>query len=202
MNVSVSVEAAAETVRNGGVIVAPTETFYALVGSVFDAAVVERIFQMKERQGGKALPVIAADTATVSSNFSVSEASRRAMDAFWPGPLTLVLEPLNESLRHLQADDGTVAVRVSPNALISEVALGAGGLVTSTSANLSGGPAVTSLAELSPQVKERVDAMLDGGVTPGGVASTIARWQKDHWTIYREGPVSLSELDALMKVTR
>ena len=178
-------------------MVAPTETFYGLVGQAGDPAVVDRIFELKERSGSKALPVIAADLAAVESDFDCPPEVRAAMVKYWPGPLTLVLRPLGSGFMHLRASNGTVAVRVSPNPVVTELAKRAGGLVTSTSANLSGGPAISRPDDLDHRILAGVDGVVDGGRTPGGLASTIAQWREGDWLVHREGPVTL---DALREV--
>ena len=194
MSGSDNLENAIEAVQAGGVVVAPTETFYALVGSAFQPAVIDRIFEIKERETGKSLPVIAADIETVKREFSLPGPCSAAIDAFWPGPLSLVLTPSSDRLDHLKASDGTVAVRVSPCEQVLALARACEGLVTSTSANLSGEPSIAHVSGLSPKVAARADAIVDGGTTPGGQASTIAAWTDAGWVIFREGPVSREAL--------
>ena len=189
-----TIEQAVAILEGGGVIAAPTETFYGLSGKAIDSAVVDRIFALKERAGSKALPVIAGDLAAVEAAFDCPPEARAAMTQFWPGPLTLVLRPRGAGLMHLRADNGTVAVRVSPNPIISELARRTGGLVTSTSANLSGGPPVSRPDDLDSRILAGVDGVVDGGKTPGGLASTIAEWRGGDWVVHREGPISLAEL--------
>ena len=192
-----TVEQAGELVRKGGVVAAPTETFYALVASARDPEASKRIFGIKGRTGGKPLPVIAADRAAVEASFEIPAMCEAAMAAFWPGPLTLVLRPKGHDLNHLQSELGTVAVRVSPNTLITRVAELAGGLVTSTSANLSGEPAGSRVVDIDPGVVAGLDGVVDGGETPGGLASTIAEWSENGWVLYREGPVTQAALEGL-----
>ncbi len=192
-----TVEQAGELVRKGGVVAAPTETFYALVASARDRAASERIFRIKVRDGVKPLPVVAADKAAVEASFEIPPMCEAAMHAFWPGPLTLVLRPKGHGLEHLQSELGTVAVRVSPNQLITRIAELAGGLVTSTSANLSGEPPVSRVDELDPVLVAGLDGVVDGGQTPGGLASTIAEWGEAGWVVYREGPITRAALEGL-----
>ena len=83
---------AAQVVRNGGVIIYPTETFYGLGGHSGQPGVIEKIYRIKGRERGKPLPLIAADAAVVRKAAAAwPEEAEKLAQAFWPGPLTLVI---------------------------------------------------------------------------------------------------------------
>lgn len=160
--------------RDGGVIVYPTETFYGLgaVPSLDDA--VRRVFLIKGREGAKALPLIAADTEAARRAVSdwPTEADRLSGE-FWPGPLTLLLPAASFLPPAVHARTGKIAVRVSSHPVARALAAAAGGLLVSTSANLAGEPACTDPEELSETLLARVDGMVLSGRLPGGLPSTI-----------------------------
>ncbi len=164
---------AAEVLRGGGLVVYPTETFYGLGALAGSAAAVARLAEAKLRPAGKPVPLVAADLGmarAVASAFP--PLAERLAARFWPGPLTLVL-PAAPGLPPEVAGDGTVGVRVPGSALARELSRLAGGPLTSTSANPSGGRPATRPGDLDPGLVSRVDAVLDGGETPGGLPSTV-----------------------------
>ena len=166
-------ERAAEVLRRGGLVVYPTETFYGLGALLASAEAVARLAAAKLRPDGKPLPLVAADLAmarAVAAAFP--PLAERLAARFWPGPLTLVL-PAAPGLPPEVAGGGTVGVRVPGSAPARELSRLAGGPITSTSANPSGGPPVTRPGDLDPALLSRVDAVLDGGEVPGGLPSTV-----------------------------
>ena len=192
-----AVAAVAAVLRAGGIVAYPTETFYGLGALACDAAAVARLAAAKGRPDGKPLPLVAADLAQVAQvALPLDPIARRLAAAFWPGPLTLVV-PAREGLApEIAAGTGTVAIRVPGSATARDLARAAGGPLVSTSANLSGEPPVTAAAALSPALRASLDAVLDGGTTPGGLASTIVALARGELTLLREGPVALAAVRA------
>ena len=132
------VEDGIAALQAGELVVYPTETFYAIGADAFSSIALRRLFQLKGREPGKPVGLIAADSAMA---FSVAREvpldARRLADAFWPGPLTLVLPARGEIASALSGVDG-VGVRVSPNPVARALSAGVGRPITATSANLSG----------------------------------------------------------------
>lgn len=169
------VAAAAEVLRAGGLVAYPTETFYGLGALARDAGAVARLARAKGRPDGKPLPLLAADTAQVEEVAEVGPDAERLARAFWPGPLTLVLPARAGLPAELVSGTGTgtVGVRVPGSEVARALARAAGGALVSTSANLSGEPPPARAADLSPALRVRIDHVLDGGPTPGGLPSTV-----------------------------
>ncbi|HET8542277.1 MAG TPA: L-threonylcarbamoyladenylate synthase [Anaeromyxobacter sp.] len=167
------VREAADVLRRGGLVAYPTETFYGLGALARDAAAVERLARVKGRPDGKPLPLLAADRAQAEEVALLGEAAARLAGAFWPGPLTLVLPARAGLPAAITAGTGTVGIRVPGGEIARALARLAGGAIVSTSANLSGEPPPAAAAELAPSLAARLDAVLDGGRTPGGLPSTV-----------------------------
>lgn len=181
---------AAEVLRAGGLVVYPTETFYGLGALVAAPAALARLASAKLRPEGKPLPLVAADLAmarSVAAGFP--EGAARLAARFWPGPLTLVL-PAAPGLPPEVAGDGTVGVRVPGSATARQLSRLAGGPLTSTSANPSGGPPVTRPQDLDPGLVSLVEAVLDGGEVPGGLPSTVVAVGPDGPRLLRVGAVA------------
>ena len=164
---------AADVLRRGGLVAYPTETFYGLGALARDAAAVDRLARVKGRPDGKPLPLLAADRAQVEEVAVLGDDAVRLADMFWPGPLTLVLPARPGLPAAITAGTGTVGVRVPGSETARALARAAGGAIVSTSANASGEPPPSSPDELAPALAARLDAVLDGGRTPGGSPSTV-----------------------------
>jgi L-threonylcarbamoyladenylate synthase len=183
--------------KQGGVAIYPTETFYAIGVVPTLAEAVERIFTIKGRDFRKALPLIASDRQAVLRAVSEwPEIAERLADAFWPGPLTLILPAAKNIPPALHAGTGKIAVRISSLPIASLLAESTGGLIVSTSANMAGRPAPSSPGTISPSLLEEVDGVLDYGDLPGGLPSTIVDVTAHPVTLVRTGAI---EWDAIQK---
>lgn len=192
------VAAVAAVLRKGGIAVYPTETFYGLGALAVDAGALARLVAAKLRPEGKPLPLVAADREMAFSAWrEVPGAARVLADRFWPGPLTLVA-PAAAGLPAEVAGAGTVGVRVPGSAVARELSRQAGGLLVSTSANPSGGPPPARVDALDPGLLSRVDAVLDGGSTPGGLPSTVVELADGGARLVRAGAVPWDDVEACL----
>jgi L-threonylcarbamoyladenylate synthase len=180
---------AAAALRHGSLVVYPTETFYGLGALATLPAALTRLQVAKLRPEGKPLPLVASDPAMAFALWAgVSPAARRLAGAFWPGPLTLV-SPAAPGLPDALTPGGSVGVRVPGSELARELCRRAGGPVISTSANPSGGPPPASVEALDPGLLARIDLVLDGGETPGGLPSTVVEVGPGGVRLVRAGAV-------------
>jgi L-threonylcarbamoyladenylate synthase len=165
---------AASIALRGGVIVYPTETFYGLGTRPDQVAAVERIYRIKGRSFQKALPLIAADIDAARSVVKKwPPVAERLACAFWPGPLTLIALASSHLPPLLHAHTGKIAVRASSHPVARALASAIGGVMTATSANIAGEPPSNTPEGISCALLSRVDGVLHGGATVGGLASTI-----------------------------
>jgi len=175
--------------RRGGLVAYPTETFYGLGALARDRAALARLARAKLRPEGKPLPLLAADLAQVEEVAVVTPEAARLAASFWPGPLTLVLAAVPGLDDAITAGTATVAIRVPGSDVARALARAAGGALVSTSANVSGEPPPADAAALSPALVARLDHVLDGGRTPGGLPSTIVSLGADGPRLVRAGVV-------------
>lgn len=166
--------AAARFLRNGGVLVFPTETFYGLGCLAANAEAVARVYQLKQRPVHKPLPLLAAHAAQVDAVAELA-AMPRGLLAFWPGPLTVLLPARSCLPPALVNGQGLAAVRVTPHPLAAQLAEQAGGALTASSANLSGGAPVCSPDKLDPALLEALRSMAQGMPCPAGCAAQAAK---------------------------
>lgn len=178
----------------GELVVYPTETFYAIGADAFSSIALRRLFGLKRREPERPVGLIAADTAMA---FSVAREipsdARRLADAFWPGPLTIVLLARDEIAPELAGPDG-VGVRVSPNPIARALSAGIDRPITATSANLSGEAAARTLDEARARLGEKVKVYLEGGKLTASKPSTVVAVNANGWKMLRVGAISESQI--------
>lgn len=194
---------AGHVVRAGGVIAFPTETFYGLGACPFDARAVQRIFDLKGR-ALRAAPILVLVRSRADLEAFVSEitpTAERLMEAYWPGPLTLVFRASGSVPSVLTAGTGTVGVRLSAYADVQRVLAAVGGPLTGTSANRSGHPPPATAEDADRALGMDVDMIVNGGATPGGLPSTVVDTTVTPPRLVREGRIPkallLSIIDSL-----
>jgi L-threonylcarbamoyladenylate synthase len=190
---------AAAALRRGSLVVYPTETFYGLGALATHPEALARLGAAKLRPAGKPLPLVAADEAMAFGLWAAVPPEARVLaTAFWPGPLTLVTAAA-PGLPGPVTLGGAVGVRVPGYELARELCRLAGGPVISTSANPSGGPAPASVEELDPALLSRVDLVLDGGATPGGLPSTVVQVGEGGPRLLRAGAVPWEAVESVLR---
>lgn len=187
------IAAAAQAIRSGEVVAYPTETVYGLGVDPFSEAAVRRLFEVKQRDRGKPVLLIVADfdqLAEVTSR--ISDKARAYAQAFWPGPLSLLLPRSATLAEAVTAGSTKVCVRCPGSAAARQLCEAVGSAITSTSANRSGRPPISCLDELDLR---GVGLGVDGGVLESGVPSTV--FDPDTGEILRAGVITRVQLDAL-----
>ena len=181
-----------EIIRAGGVIVYPTDTFYGLGADPRNAAAVQRLLAIKGRPEGQPILLLMCEPDEVR-NWAAEIPSRaeELMRRHWPGPLTVVFKAREGIIPELTAGTGTIGLRVPGNALTRQFLLFLGTALTGTSANVSGGPSPRTAEEALAAVGGAVDLVLDGGMTAGGMPSTVVDASADPFRIIRDGAVKL-----------
>jgi L-threonylcarbamoyladenylate synthase len=188
-----AVSRALEILRAGGLVAFPTDTVYGLGALAFDGRAVESIFTAKDRPIEKAIPVLIGDMAELDQvALDVPHLALKLASRFWPGPLT-ILVPKRPGLPEAVTATGAVGVRV-PDDEIARALLRAAGPMAVTSANISGQASPTTAADVFAQLGGRIELILDGGQSPGGVPSTLVDCTGDELTVLREGPITAEEL--------
>ncbi len=182
-------------IEAGGVIAYPTDTFYGLGADPRNSAAVKRLFEIKGRPMGQPILLLLHDRSAVREWASVITAEAEAlMDAFWPGPLTLVFPALPDVLPELTGGTGRIGIRVPGNAVTRGLLAALGTALTGTSANRSGSPDPRTAQEVAGRLGDTVDSVLDAGCTVGGKASSVVEVSAAGLTMVREGAVSEQEL--------
>lgn len=193
---------AAEFIRTGGIVAFPTETVYGLGANVFDADAIARIFEAKGRPADNPLIVhIAQITAVEELVDDVTETARRFMQAFFPGPLTLVLKRSEKVPLIATAGLDSVGVRMPGSKIAVEFLRECSVPVAAPSANLSGRPSPTTWDAVLNDLDGRIDAILRGEMTEIGLESTVVDCTSDVPLVLRPGAVSIDQLREVVPET-
>lgn len=192
-------DAAVEAVRNGGLVIFPTETVYGVGADPFDSAAVARIFVAKGRPRTQALSLhLAADPDLDRWARQVPLGARRLAEQFWPGPLTLILASRPDVPESVRAGGDTVGLRVPAHEVALELCARAGGALAGTSANRHGEPSPTTVDEAVAAVGDDVAAVLDGGPCRLGVDSTVLDLSRRPPRLLRVGALTADELESVL----
>lgn len=199
-----TVQAAVEALRGGRLVILPTETVYGLAADAGDAAAVAAIFEAKGRPRFNPLISHVADAQAARALAQFDAQANALADAFWPGPLTLVLPVLdNDRISDLaRAGLDSVAVRVPGHPLAREVLKAFGGPVVAPSANRSGRPSPTTHADAVEETGASAAALLDGGPCAVGLESTVVSVLDGEARLLRPGAVTRAEIEAVVGPVR
>jgi len=188
---------ALKMLANHSLIAFPTDTIYGLAADAFDPLAIKRIFNVKQRSENKALPVLIGTLKQLPNlALTISESVKKLAAAFWPGPLTIVL-PKNPDLPEELSPYPTIGIRM-PNLAFTLKLLAQTGPLATTSANLSGGSNPVTPQDVLEQLDGKIDLLLDGGSTPGPLASTVIDATTPEITILRQGSITMNDLETIL----
>ncbi|MPV38971.1 L-threonylcarbamoyladenylate synthase [Georgenia subflava] len=194
---SAGLDDAVTALGRGALAVLPTDTVYGLAADAFDARAVALLLSTKGRGRQMPPPVLVGSAATLDGLATeVPDVVRDLVEAFWPGPLTIICLAQPSLAWDLGDTDGTVALRMPADPTALALLRRTGPLAVS-SANLSGQPAATTAAEAVEYFGDAVAVYLDAGTAGGGTASTIVDATAERLLIVREGALSRAELAAV-----
>jgi L-threonylcarbamoyladenylate synthase len=191
---------AGRLIRQGGIVAFPTETFYALGADALDPRAIGKIYEIKGRDEEKPLLLLVAKKDWLPEWIKeLPPLAEVLIEKFWPGPLTLVFEPSARIPAALTGRTGKIGIRVPGHPVARELIQAVGRAVTGTSANRSGFPSASFAAEVMEALGKKIDAVLDGGRTAGGLGSTILDVSGPSPKILRQGVVSAAELQPFLR---
>ena len=177
--------------KRGGVVACATETQIGLLADAENPDAVQRVLDIKGREASQTLGCIAPSLAIAEQYLELGEQARELAKEYWPGPLTLVaraIRPLADAV----LKDGRVGVRVPGPSAAADLVWSFGGLLTATSANQTGEPALVEYREVIQQFRGRVAAIVERDA-PGGEPSTVVDVRGDRLFVLREGAVQLPD---------
>ena len=184
-------EEASRILKNGGLVAFPTETVYGLGGDALNPDASHKIYAAKGRPSDNPLIVHIADTASVYELAKeVNNDTKKLMEAFWPGPLTIILNKKDIVPHTTTGGLDTVAIRMPSHPSAMRLINESGVFIAAPSANLSGRPSPTTAQHVQQDMDGRIDMIIDGGAVGIGIESTIVDMTGDRPTILRPGYIT------------
>lgn len=191
-----ALQAAAGIIRDGGLVAFPTETVYGLGADAMNAEAAAKIYEAKGRPSDNPLIVHIADKEQVDLLAeNVPEAAERIMEAFWPGPLTIILNKKKEVPHGTTGGLNTVAIRMPSHPVAQALIRESGCMIAAPSANTSGRPSPTTAAHVMEDMQGRIPMILDGGAVGIGIESTILDLTGEIPMILRPGYITKEMLE-------
>jgi len=189
-----NIREASKVVKNGGLVVYPTDTVYGLGCDPFNVRAVERVFKAKGERKEKPLPILASDMECIQKIAFINEKARKIAEKYWPGPLTLVVLKKPALPDIVTCGLPSVGVRIPKHTVAFQLIRLCNGLLVGTSANKTGDKPPKTAREAAKQLGEEVDIVLDGGPTPLGKESSVIDLTSMKPKMLREGPVKLGDV--------
>ena len=189
---------AGKIIANGGLVLFPTETVYGLGANGLNETAVKKIYIAKGRSSDNPLILHISDyemLKTVAQN--ISEIEYKLMNAFWPGPFTIILERTSIVPNTVTGGLNTVGVRMPSNKIAHELIKYAGVPIAAPSANISGKPSGTNLDDISAELFSKVDYIINGGNCDIGLESTVVRVIDNVPHILRPGKITAEQLKSV-----
>lgn len=189
------IKRAARIIQKGGIVAFPTETVYGLGADFSNTQAVERMYTVKQRPREKAFTVQVLDIAqleTLCADIPVS--AYQLMSRFWPGPLTLIFKAKRKT-GGISETTGTIGIRIPANEIARSLIRESGTALVVPSANVSGGTAAVTAAEVNSVFNGLIEMIIDGGEPCAGVASTIVDLTVSPFKILRLGALSREEIE-------
>lgn len=189
---------AATVLRDGGIVVFPTETVYGIGAAARSSFGPHEIAEIKVHPLEKPLPWLVEDEDALETyGIEVPVYAHRLAEAFWPGALTLVVRASDAVSKDFRADDGTVGLRSPDHRVVMDLIQASGGPIITTTANTTGHPAPGDFAEVEERIVAAADVALDGGRTELRTPSTVVDCTGAEPRIIREGAIPADRIMAI-----
>ena len=189
----------ANTIREGKLVVFPTETVYGIGTNALDGLSCKKIYEAKGRPSDNPLIVHVSDFDMLKKYVSeISDTEKKLIDTFMPGPFTLILKKKDVIPDTISAGLDTVGIRMPSNNIAHEIIKRAGVPIAAPSANVSGKPSGTNIDDIKKELLDKVSIMIDGGSSDIGLESTVVKVVDDVPVILRPGKVSKEDIESVV----
>ena len=186
------IKKASQIINEGGIAVFPTDTVYGIGCNPYNINAVKKIYKIKSRNVSKSFPVLVYSKELAEQIAHFNKYTRKIVDKFWPGPLTIILKITDDKLKKSLNLNNKIAIRI-PNHKCTLDLLEKCNFIVGTSANVSGEPSFTNSDECFNKIKD-YDVFVDGGTITSKGESTIIEIINDEIKIIREGSLSKKEI--------
>jgi len=172
--------------RQGGIIVYPTDTIYGLGCDIFNKDAIKKIYQLKKREAKKPMSIICSNFAQIAEYAIVPNSAFAILKKTLPGPYTFILKAKSKTPSSFLAKNKTVGIRIPDNKICQEIVKSLGNPIITTSLNISGQDVLTSPSQLSKEMKNKIDLIIDAGFL-AQEPSTIIDLTGDQPVVIRQG---------------
>lgn len=189
-------------VCSGELIVYPTDTVYGLGATIHNVEAVKKVYAIKSRAFSSPLIALVSKKENIEKVAELGENRElveKLVDVFWPGALTIILKKKKIIPSEMVSDTDTVGVRMPALDISIEIIEACGGVLATTSANISGKPSVSSYGKLDEELLKQVDIKIDGGDCPLGIESTIIDMRSEP-KIIRSGGIPKREIEKILEI--
>ena len=191
-------EQAAELIKQGKIVVFPTETVYGIGTNGLDENAVKKLYEVKQRPLNKPISLLVSNMEMVNLIAKdITEVEYKIMEKFFPGPLTIILKKKEIVPDILTAGQNTVGVRMPRGEIARKLVEYANVPIAAPSANISGEPSGTNLQEIKKHFEGKVDYFIDGGNSELGLSSTIVQVVDGKPQILRQGSITLEQINQI-----
>lgn len=185
----------ARIIKDGGIVVFPTETVYGIGTNGLDAKAIEKLYKIKKRPFSKPISLLVSDMEMIKNVArDITDMEYKLMNAFFPGPFTIILKKKDVVPNILTANGETVGIRIPDNEIARSLIEYSGVPIATTSANISGKESGTNMESILKQFKDGVDFYINGGESKIGVGSTIVKVIDGNPIILRQGSISMNQI--------
>lgn len=194
------IEKAGELIKQGKIVIFPTETVYGIGTNGLDENAVRKLYEVKKRPLNKPISLLVSNMEMVNLIAKdITETEYKIMKNFFPGPLTIILKKKKNVPDIVTAGQDTVGVRMPRGDVARKLVELSGVPIAAPSANISGEPSGTNLQEIMKHFEGKVDYCIDGGNSELGLASTIVQVIDDKPMILRQGSITLEQINKILK---
>ena len=189
-------EKAAQLIKQGKIVVFPTETVYGIGTNGLNEQAVKKLYEVKQRPLNKPISLLVSNMEMVNEIAKdITKIEYKIMEKFFPGPLTIILKKKDIVPDIVTAGQDTVGIRMPSGEIARKLVEMAGLPIAAPSANITGEPSGTNLQEIKKHFKKDVDFFIDGGNSEIGIASTIVQVVDGEIKILRQGSITLEQIE-------
>ena len=189
----------AKVIRNGGIVIFPTETVYGIGTNGFDEKSIKKIYELKRRDSNKPISLLVSNMEMVEMVAKdISDLEYKLMRKFWPGPFTIILKKKSIVPDILTSNGDTVGVRMPSGEIAKKLIEYAEVPIAAPSANISGKPSGTDINDIMKAFEGKLDCIIDNGISELGVASTIVKVVDNIPYVLREGIITKEQIEEVV----
>ncbi len=188
-----------EVLRNGGIVIFPTETVYGIGTNAYCEKSVEKIYEIKERPEEKPLSILVSNVNEISKYAIINNSmEEQIIKNFMPGPITIILEKRPEVFNYITSGKNTIGIRIPDNKIVLKILEALKLPIVAPSANISGHPSGIELNEILPDFENKVDICIDGGKSELSESSTIVQVVDNEIKVLRQGKILKQDIENIL----